>query len=246
MKTALFLHGFTGAPASYDAVREHLGERYRVIAPPLSGHAGQPFEGVTSFDDELSRLLALLGEERDAVLCGYSLGARLALGLLVKAPERFARALLIGVHPGLADAADRAERRAGDARWAAVLREQGVGAFVERWQAQALFASQGRLPADLLARQRALREAHDAEGLALALERFSLGEMPCYWPALPALATPTTLAAGELDQKFVDLARKAARELAIAKVLIAPSVGHNLLLERPDLVARAIAPETLP
>jgi len=70
--------------------------------------------------------------------------------------------------------------------------------------------------------------------------------MPCYWPALPALKTPITLAAGELDAKFVDIAQRAARELPNAKLLIAPGAGHNLLLERPDLVARTLTSEALP
>jgi 2-succinyl-6-hydroxy-2,4-cyclohexadiene-1-carboxylate synthase len=247
MKTRLLLlHGFTGAPASYDGVRALLADRFEVLCPALSGHAGQAFADVTSFDDEVARLRGLLGDARGVVLCGYSLGARLALGLLSKHPEAFARATLIGVHPGLSDAADRAERLAADGRWAAVLREQGLAAFLERWSAQPLFASQGRLPAPLQQAQRTLREAQDAGGLARALERFSLGSMPCYWPGLPALKTPITLAAGELDTKFVEIAQQAARALPQAKLLIAPNAGHNLLLERPDLVARAISPEALP
>jgi len=247
MKTRLLLlHGFTGAPASYDGVRALLDERFDVICPALSGHAGQTFAGVTRFEDELERLHLLLGDARGLVLCGYSLGARLALGLLAKAPERFAHATLIGVHPGLSDAAERAERLAADARWAAVLRDQGLAAFLERWSAQPLFSSQGRLPAQALQAQRALREAQDAEGLALALERFSLGNMPCYWPGLSALKTPITLAAGELDAKFVDIAQRALRELPNAKLLIAPGAGHNLLLERPDLVVRSLSTEELP
>jgi 2-succinyl-6-hydroxy-2,4-cyclohexadiene-1-carboxylate synthase len=242
----LLLHGFTGAPASWDGVRAQLPDRFDAFCPALAGHAGQRFDGITSFDDELARLLALLGTERRWELAGYSLGARLGLGLLARAPERFRRATLIGVHPGLDDEADRAERRSADARWARVLREQGLGAFVERWTAQPLFASQGRLPAELLAEQRARRSAQDAEGLALALERFGLGAMPSYWQGLPALRTPLTLAAGELDVKFVDLARRAARELPQGRLLLAPGAGHNLLLERPELVAQAIATETQP
>ncbi len=238
MKTPLLLlHGFTGSPKSYRAVRALLAESYEVLSPALSGHAGRSFDDVRSFDDELARLLTLLDGAKDVVLCGYSLGARLALGLLAKDPTRFSRALLIAVHPGLS-AAERAERRESDARWAALLREPGLAEFLELWTKQPLFASQSRLAADVLEEQRALRKAHDPEGLALALERLGLGSMPSYWPSLPTLTMPITLAVGELDQKFVEIAQKAARELPAAKLLIAPGAGHNLLLERPDLVAR--------
>jgi 2-succinyl-6-hydroxy-2,4-cyclohexadiene-1-carboxylate synthase len=243
---ALLLHGFTGAPGSYAAVRAELGDHVSVLCPALAGHAGVALDHATTFDDEVTRLLGLLGDARDVTLCGYSLGARFGLGLLVRAPERFRRAILIGVHPGLADPAERQKRREGDARWAAVLRDQGLAAFIDRWQAQPLFASQGKLLGEQLATQRALRMSHDPEGLARSLERFGLGEMPCYWPALPSLPTPTTLAAGQRDAMFIKLAEQAARELPHGRLLMAPDAGHNLPLERPELVARAIASELTP
>ena len=111
----VLLHGFTGAPASWDGVRRSLDDAIPVLAPALLGHdgtAGSP--AIRSFDDEVDRLAgAVRGAGLEgAHLAGYSLGGRVALGLLVRHPGRFAAATLIGAHPGLQDPADRAERAA--------------------------------------------------------------------------------------------------------------------------------------
>lgn len=238
--TRLFcLHGFTGSPASFDALRARLGARFEVIAPTLSGHLGTGFDGIDSFDDEVSRLLDACGSD-PVTLVGYSLGGRFALGMLCRAPERFSGAVLIGAHPGLTSEEERQERRRSDARWAALLREKGLDAFLEQWEAQPLFASQARLAPELVAAQRAVRRAHDAEGLARSLELFGLGVMPERWSALARVEVPVALCTGELDVKFTKLAQLAAPLLPRATLSIAPRAGHNLLLERPDWVEKAI------
>ncbi|HEV8244334.1 MAG TPA: alpha/beta fold hydrolase [Polyangiaceae bacterium] len=236
----LLLHGFTGSPRSWDAVVTELGERFDVSAPALTGHVEQSGANVDSFAGEVERLRRILDGAAHVTLAGYSLGARLGLGLLLSAPERFASALLVGVNPGLSDESERAERRRADARWSALLRERGLAAFNEAWAAQPLFESQRAVEPDLLEQQRRERMGHDATGLARALELFSLGRMPDFWPRLSELGLPITLAAGELDQKFLDIARRAVVELPLGRLLIAPSAGHNLPLERPDLLARSI------
>jgi len=99
----VLIHGFAGSPASWDAVVERLPEDWSVLRPALAGHdplAGWPQE-VRSFEDEVDRLAHEIGPGPPSLLCGYSLGGRLALGLLARHPGRFAAALVIGAHPGL-------------------------------------------------------------------------------------------------------------------------------------------------
>ncbi|RLB41429.1 MAG: hypothetical protein DRH23_17845, partial [Deltaproteobacteria bacterium] len=75
------------------------------LTPSLAGHGlDWQSRAVQSFDDEVARLAALASSlQSPRLLCGYSLGARLALGLLVRQPCLFDAALLIGLHPGLPD-----------------------------------------------------------------------------------------------------------------------------------------------
>jgi len=228
----LLLHGFTGTPQSLDALAAAPGS----IAPALGGHLGAPVVG--GFWDEVERL-GQLGRDC-AGLFGYSLGGRLALGLLARYPERFAHAVIVSAHPGLKTEAERAQRRAGDARFMDVLSERGLTAFVDVWQALPLWASQGELPDSVKAAQRAQRLRHDPAGLAQSLLRHGLGEMPDLRAELAKVRTPVNLAVGERDPKFAGLGQELAELIPAAQLTLAPAAGHNLLLERPQLVARLL------
>jgi 2-succinyl-6-hydroxy-2,4-cyclohexadiene-1-carboxylate synthase len=241
MTRLLLLHGFTGSPHSFSSIASGLPPRFEIVAPALVGHAGSVAgSDVTSFAAEVRRLAALVGEGPPAHLAGYSLGARLGLALLARFPERFSRATLIGVHPGLMDENERARRREGDARWCALLESRGVNAFVEAWQAQPLFATQARLPEPVLRAQAAERLAHSPAGLATSLRVTGLAEMPDLRPELGRIRAEVTLLAGELDEKFAALGRELSELLPRCRLRLAPGAGHNLLLEAPELVTHSI------
>lgn len=219
--TALMLHGFAGGPESFDSIIDAFSPEVRVLRPWLSGHGPAPALART-WDEEIERLLALLGEER-AHLLGYSLGGRIAWSLLARAPERFASAIILGGHPGLATSVERAARAEADARWIALLEREGVGAFAAAWEAQPLFATQSEAQREA---QRAVRRAHTAEGLAHALRVLGLASMPAVDPA--RVAVPVTVLVGERD--------RSAAASALPRAERVPGAGHNLLVERPDVV----------
>ena len=242
MTRLLLLHGFSGGPRSFSPVVRRLSSRFEIVAPALVGHAGSNAgPEIATFDAEVERLAALMAGGPPAHLAGYSLGARLGLALLTRFPGRFARATLIGVHPGLRDERERASRRASDARWCDVLESRGIEAFVAAWQAEPLFASQARLPESLLRAQTAERLAHSPAGLARSLRVTGLAEMPDLYPELGRVGSDVTLLAGELDQKFLGLARELCERLPRCRLRVAQGSGHNLLLEDPDLVTESIS-----
>lgn len=235
------LHGFTGSPKSWQRVVEQadLGP---ALIPSLAGH-GQDWRArtVASFEGEVTRLATLaLSAERPRLLCGYSMGARVALGLLARKPRLFDAAILIGIHPGLSDETTRAKRREIDARRARLLREEGLAAFIAEWEELPLFASQRDLSAAMLADQRNNRLAHDAEGLARSVEVLGLAAMPDYGGALASLEIPITIMAGSLDGKFSRIAKMLADGNAGIEVALVNGVGHNVLLEAPNAVAAAL------
>jgi 2-succinyl-6-hydroxy-2,4-cyclohexadiene-1-carboxylate synthase len=233
----LLLHGFTGSPASWDDVLRTLPER-SVLRPALFGHAGAE-PASSSFDAEVTRLSACLPGE-PAHLAGYSLGARLALALALRHPSAVSHLTLIGVHPGLTSEAERAERRRSDAELAERLESGQIASFVDFWESQALFASQVRVDAARRARKRAERLAHDPRGLAAALRATGLGAMPDLGEAIATFPKPLTLVAGELDTKFVGLARGIAACQPRAELVVVPNAGHDLLLEAPEAVAKLL------
>ena len=245
MTTAVLIHGFSGSPESWRGVAARL--EMPSYAPAVCGHgAGSPPAPATvggcSFEAEVDRLASVVREAAPAprYLAGYSLGGRLALGLLVRHPSLFLGAALIGANPGLDSETERAARSAADEDWARCIEEQGVAAFDRKWSALPLFESQGRLAAETVAEQRGIRLGHDPGALAAAMRALSLGAMPDYRSFLPTISCPVELIVGALDAKFIGLARQMVEQLPVAKLRVVDGVGHNVPLEAPAELARLL------
>lgn len=217
---AILLHGFAGDPAGWDDVAL---DAERIALP---GHPGGP-PVARDWASNLATIASQIG--RCDVVIGYSLGARVALGLVIggHAP----RAVLISANPGIAEH-ERVARRAGDAAWARLARERGIAAFVEAWEAQPLFATQARAPEGRRAARRARRLALDPEQLARSLEAMGLAEMPDYRAQVDARIA---LIAGAADPKYLAIARALPAPLTV----IADS-GHDPVLEQPAALTRAL------
>lgn len=234
------IHGFTGRPESWAAVLRRIDRPS--VSVELPGHSlpadpSAGFEGaVRTVRDQIPASLLEAGYD----LAGYSLGGRLALGLAVRWPQGIRSLLLIGSHPGLERAGDRARRAAEDDALADRLQAEGLDAFVSAWRAAPLFASQARLPESVRDRQDTLRRRNTARGLAGSLRQMGLGRMPCYLADLPELPMPTTLAVGALDRKFHALAETMAARIPRSRLVVISDAGHNLVLERPEAVAQLL------
>jgi 2-succinyl-6-hydroxy-2,4-cyclohexadiene-1-carboxylate synthase len=238
MTPLLALHGFTGSPMSWGFLPPR--QAMPRVVPALVGHSrSDAGSEVQNFEDEVDRL-ALLTPESGAHVIGYSLGARLALGLALRHPARVTRLTLLSCHPGLCTQAERTARRASDEAWCDILLTRGVPAFVDAWQAQSLWDSQKQLPDALRQQRQSERLSHTAQGLALSLRVTGLGQMPDYGARLAEIRVPVTLLAGALDGKFSELAARMAEQLPQATLEIAAGAGHDLLLERPELITEVL------
>ncbi|MCG8417244.1 MAG: alpha/beta fold hydrolase [Proteobacteria bacterium] len=234
----VLLHGFTGSPASWDAVLDNLPADITAVRLALPGH--DPSVAVArNWADNIEYIADQIALA-PAHVCGYSLGARTALALAVQHPERVARLTLIGVHPGLSSDRERAERRISDGKWIDLLRDQGIEAFVAAWQAQPIFASQAALDPETRRRQQQIRSSHDPLALAASLECMGLSQMPDYRLPLAKLPMPVTLVTGERDHKFTALARQVSVGHAITTTTIG-DCGHNAVIERPQAIASLLA-----
>lgn len=230
------LHGFAGRADAWDAVPDPSGSSTGLS---LIGHAPElPVPPGWTFEREVDRVAALL-PDGPVHLAGYSMGGRVAVAVAARVPARIARLTVVSSHPGLgADAA--AARRAGDERWCALLEEQGIAAFTAAWEAQPLWASQDRLPDEVREAQRRTRLSRDPIQLAAALRALGPGAMPDLWPLLGALAMPVDWVAGALDLPYAELARRAAAGIRRGLAHIIADAGHNVVLERPAELSRAL------
>ena len=193
--------------------------------------------GPTSLD----RVAAAVDAAGAGAVVGYSLGARVALGLL--AAGRAPAAVLIGVSPGLTGADERRARAVADAAWAARLRAHGTAAFADAWETLPMFATQARAPASRRAARRARRLALDPEGLACSLETLGLAQMPDYRAALAgaARAGRAHLVVGADDARYLAMARELVAECPGLGLDVIPDSGHDPTLEQPGGLARVLA-----
>lgn len=243
----VLLHGFTGSADAWDeGALELLARQHRLLVPDLAGH------GASDMPPEPARfgldaLLADLGvlQERlipgPAVWLGYSMGGRLALAAAVRSTVPMRGLVLESASPGLADGAERARRRSSDESWARELETDGMEAFVDRWLAQPLFASQRTLPAEVRERERTRRLGQDPAVLAAVLRGIGTGSQPSFWHELAGLDLTALLVTGALDDKFEGIAEAMANRLPRARRDSVPGVGHAVHLEAPMEWARRVS-----
>ena len=146
---------------------------------------------------------------------------------------------LIGASAGLVDADERAARARSDDALSELIRDD-LEAFVDRWMANPLFATQSRLGPEFLAAARAQRLGNDPVALARSLRSNSTGRMRPLHAELGRCTMPTALIAGADDPKFVGIAHDLAARLPDAAVHIIDDAGHAAHLEQPDAVVAAI------
>jgi 2-succinyl-6-hydroxy-2,4-cyclohexadiene-1-carboxylate synthase len=242
----ILLHGFTGSSESWRELASGWRARWRTIAIDLPGHGRaeappepERYRSSPTVAAVLATIERLDLPERPHLL-GYSMGGRVALHLALARPERFATLTLESASPGIVDPAERTARVRSDEALADLIEREGIAAFVERWERVPLFASQGRLPADVRARLRAGRLAQRPLGLANSLRGFGAGVPEPLQPRLGELRLPTLLIVGALDEKYCQLGREMAATLSDARLVVVPDAGHTVHLERPDAFAAAL------
>ena len=231
MVTHLLVHGFAGSPVAWAEVVPRL--HGNVSAPALPGHNGAARLSFDDYVDWLAGEMALL--PRPLHLVGYSAGGRIVAGALAKGVPCDG-ATLISTNLGLTSTAEREARAGADAAWSAMLRERGIDAFIEAWEAQPLFASQANLPPERRAWQRMARGRLDPNALADAMDALSLARMPDLHAAVRQVTVPWQLVVGALDTKFVALARATGAR----RITQIPGCGHNPVLEAPRELADAL------
>jgi 2-succinyl-6-hydroxy-2,4-cyclohexadiene-1-carboxylate synthase len=231
----VLLHGFTNSGASWAPVIAGLRERYRALAPDIRGHASASAIEPVSLDAVIADVAALTAGP--FTLVGYSQGGRIALHVALAIPRRVTRLVLIGASPGLADEAEREQRRLADERLAEQIESLPIDEFARQWAQTPILSD---LPFEIAERSHADRLHSTPRGLASALRGLGTGALPALWRRLPELTMPVTLLAGERDRKFTALAHEMARCIPHATVTVVPGAGHAVHLERPEAVVQAL------
>ncbi len=221
------LHGFTLTGESFGRFASVAG--LRVLAPDLPGHGGtevRPVDMATT----AAALAAWMGAgPGPSPVLGYSMGGRVALHLAAARPDLVTSLILVSATPGLNDPA-RAERRQEDLALAEHIVSVGLDAFLDEWAEHPLVGT-GHLCPEERARDRAVRSANTAGGLAAAVRGLGQGTPERIDPA--ALAMPVLWVAGTRDARYAAIAREAGGDAAA----IVPGAGHNIVADAPTGLA---------
>ncbi|TCI20861.1 alpha/beta fold hydrolase [Exiguobacterium sp. SL-9] len=200
-RPVLILHGFTG---SGEWISNFPELPVRLVAPSLLQHGGTAQQAVerVKMSQQIKDLSVLLDRyDGPWTVVGYSLGGRIGMTLAIY-DDRVAHFIGISTTPGLDSATERRERRLQDESLATFIEQNGIEAFVERWEQLPLWHQTDAM-------RRALRPERLAQhpaALADSLRAIGTGSMPSLWPLLNRLPR-TDLIVGEHDVKFQQIAR---------------------------------------
>lgn len=246
-RPVVLLHGFASDSRAWTDIAAQLPDVW-VIAPDLPGcgqAASLRLPGTDdatrwqSLADVLAKSLARF-VTAPPILVGYSLGGRVAASAVLAGGLQVAGLLLESARSGL-DPALRAARQAADEARALQIERDGIGAFVDAWQALPVFSTQRQLHAPAMAArvsaQRELRLTQDAAGLAWNLRALGLASLP-HMTARPDL--PAQILVGARDVPCVESVPIWRNLLPKAEVAIVPHAGHNVHLEQPEAFLHAV------
>ena len=217
-RSAGYIDGLSPRPL---LLMDHRGHGSSDRPSSLAAHA------MERYVDDVVAVLDHAGAERVAFI-GYSDGASVGFAFASAHPARTAALIGLGAHGG--EDAPQAERRSQAAEFRTKGLEALVGALAEDdpdpipgW-----FADQMR--------------STDPEMFALELEGWADWAGP--WSTLPAIAAPTLLIVGELEDTEPGLAGINAREMAArlrnGRAIELPATGHVGLFTRTELTLPAI------
>lgn len=232
-ESVVALHGFTQRGSSWDEVAAMLP--VPVVAPDLPGHGAVPPLG---WDPAARWAIGVVETApRPAVLAGYSMGGRVALGAVLERSESVCHLVLISASAGIDDLGERTRRRSADGALAGWLERVGIEVFLEDWMGRPMFAGLERRGAVWLAAEREGRAANSPAGLAAALRLLGQGTMPYLGGRLGEVRVPVTLVVGERDAPYREIAAAMAAKLPTARLVVVPGAGHSVLGEDPEAVA---------
>jgi 2-succinyl-6-hydroxy-2,4-cyclohexadiene-1-carboxylate synthase len=234
----VFLHGFLGSSDDWDETARLLSDSYYCVMPDLPGHglnnSRDPSTPISLrvFASELQSLLNKL-RLNNINLIGYSMGGRLALTFAIQFPKLVKNLILESTNPGIKDSNLRKERAALDAKRAGEIEYFGLDKFIQNWYENPLFESLSQHGEKFNALKRKKKHNH-AAWMSKIIAELSPGVQPELWSSLHQISMPTLLLAGQRDQKYTKLSKRALAQNNLFKIEIMRNAGHNIHFEQPN------------
>ncbi len=235
----VLVHGFTGAKEDFSDHLDHLAEHgWRVIAPDLRGHGESDSpSGVERYSfHEMAADVEALADVLDVgryVLLGHSMGGVVAQIVALSDVDRLRGLVLM-------DTTDASTGMDSDLVEAAIalVQEDGIGALADLL-AQEPGAMSTAAHQRLLREREGFAEFGDRKLRAVADDMFcamarQLLDRSSVLESLRAIAVPTLVVVGALDEPFVEPSRRMAAAIGDARLVEIDDAGHNPQFEVPE------------
>lgn len=232
----ILLHGFWGQPRDWTQVISRLELGRTVWAPDLYEVAEfSPDQELGPWSDRFVEALGAFGPG-PFQLVGYSMGGRLALAAIHKAPGLFSRALILSAAALVPTAADGEARRLWELDWQARFERDEWDKLEGAWQEQSVFTGSSVVPR---------RRRADLRGaLGKSLLNWSPRQHPFGADWVRALPPAVEWAYGALDQKYLAVANSLRRLPVRGQISVLEGAGHRLPQDAPGFIAGWIGQTT--
>jgi pimeloyl-ACP methyl ester carboxylesterase len=237
----VLLHAFPLNSGMWDQQLQSLGDRWRVIAPDLTGFgaAGAPDDpadySVEAYADEVAALLQREGIDR-AVVGGLSMGGYIAFAFYRRHRDMVAGLILADTRAA-ADAPEAAERRVSQQRQVA---ESGTAELIDNSLDNLLSDDTKRHRPEVVARARKLMEQNPPAGIIGGLD--AMRRRPDATEDLPKLDVPVLVIVGAADKTSPpEVAAQMAERIPNVTLEVLPGAGHLSNLEAPEAFNRAVS-----
>lgn len=213
------LHGFLGRPEDWKILSPLSYTAVDLSQGPANASLLQWAEAFN---------LETVGQKAKRVICGYSLGGRLALHALLQNPSQWDAAILVSTHTGLSSREERENRLTSDYLWAERFETEPWEPLMKAWNAQSVFCG------DASAIERRASD-YQRSLLASALRHWSLGRQENLQIRLSMLNIPILWMVGEMDVKFRELTTHIQFKHPLSTKVVVPNAGHRLPWEQPQM-----------
>ena len=233
----IFLHGFLGSHAIFleGLLETDLIDTHRLILMDLLGHGateGAELHYRFSAKEQVADLAYFITHhcQKPVILCGYSMGARLALSLAIQHPNLCRGLVLESGHFGICTETERQSRQSLDAQRADQIKSD-YSSFLRYWEDISLFNSPNARM--LNSAYRDIQKTQQPIWITNSLLGFGAGTMPCLENRLTRLRMPVLLLVGEDDSKFIAINQRMHLMLPSSYLSIVNGAGHRVHWDAP-------------
>lgn len=227
----VFFHGFMGSTKDWYPLIKDIP--YSCLLIDLPGHGNTLLERFITTEEFLSSVESFLARyQQEKYLVGYSMGGRIAMGLLKKRLN-FKHVFLESCHPGLEDIKEKELRYFEDSKiFDKVKSKKDLELFLEQWYQNPIFSfDKDNTDYAGLLKGKLNYEWHKWQK---ALNIMSVGIQDNYWPILEEENTPITFIYGEQDSKYSLIADRIGKSNDSIKSICIASCGHNTHFQNKD------------